>query len=159
GVVTTLAVLVLLVLWVPVASAQTGEPGGGPLPDPQQPPGEVREAADDVLSRPEFQHEPSLVERATTWIFDRLNDLFSAIGGGAGGRSLLGWIALALLAGVVGYLLFRLARSVQPPGGDDDEAEVSVTTSGGKVDWLARAAEAEADGRWRLGLRCRYRAL
>ncbi|OWY60965.1 hypothetical protein B7486_66355, partial [cyanobacterium TDX16] len=71
-----------------LVAAQTGEPGGGPLPDPEQSPAEVREAADDVLSRPEFQHEPGLVERATTWVFDRINDLFSALGGGAGGQSL-----------------------------------------------------------------------
>lgn len=152
--------LVALVGGTSIVSAQTGgEPGGGPLPDPQQSPAEVRDAADDVLSRPEFQHEPGLVERATTWIFDRLNGLFSALGGGAGGQSLLGWVALALLAGVVGFFVYRLLRTVQPPTGDDDESEVSVTRSGRRIDWLERAADAEADGRWRLGLRCRYRAL
>ena len=151
----------LLATWggVAPASAQTGEPGGGSLPQPQQPPAEVRQTADEVLSRPEFQDDPSIFERITTWIFDRINDLFEALGGGSGGQSLLGWIFLAALAGLLGWILFRLLRGLQPPSGRGEGDEVVVTAGGGRVDWLARAAEAEAAGRWRLGLRCRYRAL
>jgi hypothetical protein len=146
------------------AAAQTGEPGGsggsgGPLPDSEQVPSDVRQSADDVLSRAEFQHEPSLVDRVLQWIVDRLNELFAVVGGGAGGQSVLGYVVIALLLGLVGFFLYRLVRGGRLGGRRRAEEPVSVTTSGGRIDWAARADQAEADGRWRLGLRCRYRAL
>jgi hypothetical protein len=122
-------------------------------------PAEVRETADDVLSRAEFQHEPSLVERALDWVFERISDLLSVVTGGAGGQAWLGYLFLAVLLGVVTILLVRLVRGGGLGRRPREHDAVAVTTSGGRIDWAARAEQAEADGRWRLGLRCRYRAL
>jgi hypothetical protein len=142
-------------------AAQTGEPGGsgGPLPDSEQVPADVRQTAEDVLSRPEYQHDPSFVQRVLDWIVDRLDDLFSVVAGGSGGQAVLGYVFIALLLGVVGFLAVLLVRSGGFGRRRSQEEAVSVTTSGGRIDWAARADQAEADGRWRLGLRCRYRAL
>jgi hypothetical protein len=155
------AVLLAALTGVAAAGTGGGEPsGGGPLPRPEQSPGEVRDTADEVLSRAEFDHEPTIAERIMQWISDRIDDLFSALGGGAGGQAILGWIVLALLLGAVGFLVYRLVRGLDDGRAESPAGGVSVTGGrGGKVDWAKLATEAEADGRWRLGLRCRYRVL
>jgi hypothetical protein len=154
----------VLVTLLAVVVALAGPAGAGDstlLPEPETPPAEVRERAEEILSRAEFQEpEPSLVERAITWLTDRIEDLVGALGGGIGGQAVLGWIALGLLAVLVvglAVLLLRRARSSEPR--DLAAAAVSVELARGAKGWLAAAEEAEAEGRWRLGLRCRYRAL
>jgi Domain of unknown function (DUF4129) len=64
-----------------------------------------RSWAVDELSRPEYQAaRPSLIERASSWLWDRLQLLDF----GAGASSLVGLAVFALLVGaVVAYILYR----------------------------------------------------
>lgn len=148
-----------LLLVVGAAPALAGD--GAPLPPSESTPAEVREQADEILSRSEFDEpEPSLVDRVFGWIGDRLSDLLGGIGlGGAGGQSVLGWIVLAVMAGLVAWLVVRLVRGGRLGRRAAQEEAADVVVAETSTDWLAAAEAEEAEGRWRSGLRCRYRAL
>jgi uncharacterized protein DUF4129 len=135
-------------------------------PDPQHNPADVRELADEILSRPEYR-EPSksLFERIQDAISNFMSDFFSALGfGGGGGGSVLAWLVLVALLAIVGVLVawgvkaWSPGRRVRIKDGEDplvfDAEEGKPSRS-----WLREAEEHEAAGRWRHGLLCRYRAL
>lgn len=133
--------------------------GGGapPLPLPETDPSEVGQRADEILARPEFQPEPlGLIERgfdAVGGFFgDFLDTLFTR-----GGNSLVAWVILAVVVGLVVLFVVRLGRTVQRSPALAVEA-VHATTRPAS-DWLIEAEQLERLGRWREGLRCRYRAL
>ncbi len=118
---------------------------------------EVRQLADEILSRPEFaQPEPSLLERVRSWFEDLIGRILeAAFSGGAG--SLIGWVVL--LGAVVAIIWFasRWGRTVQV----DRRVGVRVEEIHRRTpaEWRAEAEALEADGQWKLALRCRYRAL
>jgi hypothetical protein len=141
----------------------------GDLPDPQNDPGEVRRKADDILSRPEYREPPkTLLQRIQDAIGDFLGDLLSKVGfGSSGAASVLAWVVLAVLAAVVGLLVFWLVRAIvgddwgsgRGAGGEGDPVILAVDEHRTPDEWLAEAERHEAEGRWREGLLCRYRSL
>ena len=118
---------------------------------------EVRQLADEILSRPEFaQPEPSLLERVRSWFEDLIGRILeAAFSGGAG--SLIGWVVL--LGAVVAIIWFasRWGRTVQV----DRRVGVRVEEIHRRTpaEWRAEAEALEADGQWKPAMRCRYRAL
>jgi len=121
-------------------------------------PEEVRQLADEIVARPEFQQpEPSLIEQARDWVTRRLGELLdAATGGGAG--SVVGVIVLVALVVLVVWLTLRIGRTVQVDG-----RLPGVTVEGvhrrSPDEWRAEAERQEAEGRWKEALRSRYRAL
>ena len=123
-------------------------------------PEDIRDSADDILSRPEYQPEPlSLLDRAWNWMNEQFAEALGSLLG-TGGSYLVGWTLLAVLAGLLGWFLFRvmprkrLRRNVVEPS---IEADVRAIAS--RTDWLEQARIAEAEGNWREAVRARYRAM
>jgi hypothetical protein len=120
----------------------------------------VRRAADEILSRPEFQEPPrSLYQRVLDWIGDRISDALGALlGGGAG--AIVAWLLLVAVVVALGVLVARAVqrdRRVRSAGGPD--VQVAVDDRRPAAAWDAEADRFEAEGRWRDALRCRYRSL
>lgn len=123
-------------------------------------PDDARDAADDILSRSEFRERPqTLVSRALEWLSDRFADLLGDVLGGDRG-TFFGYLIVALAIVVALYLLWRVMprRRLASP---DDGPQVTIVTEErpSRRDWLARAAAAEADGRWEDAVHARYHAL
>ena len=121
-------------------------------------PEEVRQLADEIVARPEFQQpEPSVFERVQEWFARWVGELLdAATGGGAG--SIVGAVALIALVVLVVWLTIRVGRTVQVDG-----RLPGVTVEGvhrrSPAEWRAEAEVQEAEGRWKEALRSRYRAL
>jgi hypothetical protein len=134
------------------------------LPPPQHTPGEARDAADDILDRPEYDwsDQRSLLERVRDWFGDRLDDLLGAVGiSGGGVPAWLAWTVLVLIVLVVAYLVYRSRAGLRRDRVRVGDGAGSVVVAPGEeaVDWAAEAARCEAEGRWREALRARYRVL
>ena len=129
------------------------------LPEPVPSPEEVRQSADDILSRAEFRPKnPSIFEEITDWIGSLFDDLFQPGAPGGSMSPVVGYVVLAAALIGVGLLLWRWLRRAQrdPEPGDehpDPEADRSA------ADWLTAAERLEAEARWKDALRCRYRVL
>jgi hypothetical protein len=140
---------------------------GGALdpPDPQHDPEDVRELADEILSRAEYREPPrSLFERIQDAIGDFLDDVLGALGFGGAGAGWVAWLVLAALVALLGWLLRwavvngRWGRRARR-GGADEAVFVDAEEGRPARVWLREAEAHEAAGRWREGLLCRYRAL
>jgi hypothetical protein len=135
------------------------------LPPTERDPDQVRRVADDVLSRSEYQWEDdtsdSPLQDLVDWINDRLANLAPSFGGGGGALpTWVGWAVLALLVAVLLFVLWRSRAGLRRDRRPARERAVVVAEAGDEsVDWAAEALGHEAAGRWRDGLRCRYRAL
>ncbi len=125
---------------------------------------EVRDAAREILARPEFKEtSDGLAQRIAGYILDpvgtlsRILDwlLFSIGVSSAGG--FVGWAIALLAALIIVLLLVRLTISMSR----DDAAPMKYAPETGdatpqELDELAEAAE--RDGRWREAIRLRYGA-
>lgn len=134
------------------------------LPPPEHTPAEARRAADEILSRPEYQwsDDRTILERAAEWVTERLESLLSGLGlGVAGIPTWVGWVVLALLAALVAWLVWRnrSAWRRSPRVSEDGAGKVLVSVDDEAVDWEAEVARCEAEGRWRDAVRARYRVL
>lgn len=124
-------------------------------------PEEIRRKADDILARPEYREaEPGLVERAVNWLSERLGQLFGSVVGNSGsGGYYLGYTVLLVALGAAAYIAWK----VLPRSGDLRRPRATVTHESiprtSRAQWLARAAEAEAGGRWGEAVHARYHAL
>lgn len=124
-------------------------------------PDEIRQKADDILARPEYREAPpSLVERAVNWLAERLGNVFGSVVGNSGsGGYYLGYLVLFLGLAAAGYFLWK----VLPRSGGLRRPGMAVTHESlpraSRAQWLARAAEAEAAGRWGEAVHARYHAL
>jgi hypothetical protein len=128
---------------------------------PDHDPSQVNRAADEILSRPEFQRAgPSRLERVWSWIGDQIAKVFGLIGGGVP-STIYGTLLLGAALAGIGVLIWRLVRNW--PGRRHrvpmPTATVVVDDRVTAAQWRRLAAEAGAQGRWREALRCRYRAL
>lgn len=142
------ALLVLLVVAGPVAA------GAADLPPSANDPAEVRDRAEDIVARSEYDlPECSVLQRALDWAAERLDRLL----GGTGGGALVGWLVLALAVAATVWFLTRVGRTVQP--GRRVGVEVEDVLRSSPTEWRAEAEALEADGAWKAALRCRYRAL
>jgi hypothetical protein len=123
------------------------------------PPEVIRDRADEILSRPEFERHKSLLERVLDWIGDQLSRFSLGVGGGPGFAGDL--IGLVLLAGAV-VLVVVLIRSIRRvPRRSEVEPELSVDEAARRSasDWRTDAERFEAEQRWREAMRARYREL
>ena len=125
-------------------------------------PAEARQRADEILAQPEFRPpEPTFLERIFEWIGERLGDVFSAVGQGAG-NTVVAVVLIGALLAVIGLLAYRASTQsgrVGRTGGTGDAVLVEVEERRSVTAWLDLAREHEAAGEWREALRCRYRAL
>lgn len=118
--------------------------------------GEAKDAIERVLARREFaEDEPTLLQRARDWVFDRVADVFEALGGGGTG-TVVAWVIAIALTAAAAWFAYRLTRGlVRSPSAPGPAAPARRSA----VDWRAEADAAEAAGDWHQALRCRYRAL
>ncbi len=130
---------------------------GSDLPRPASGGGAVREAADRILARPEFDEDRrSLLQRARDAVIDWVEDLLGELAGGGGGQ-IVGWVVVVLLTVTAVAFAVRFTRGARrDPGLAPGRPVVPGRTA---VEWRAEAEAHEAGGRWRPALRCRYRAL
>jgi len=129
-------------------------------------PGAVRDAAREILSRPEFGDHRSIIERAIDWIGGRISDLFGRLAGGIGtGAGLLGAvIRVAVVVGAVVVIVVVVRAIVRALGSrrrrTPEEGLVVVFGEPADPAGLAKqAAEAEARRRWKQAALARYRQL
>ena len=128
------------------------------LPTPDRTAAQAQDAAQEVLSRPEFHRAgPSIIERIEGWVSDGLNRVLEVFSGVAGG-GVIATVILIAAAVLVVMMLLRFGRGVQR---DPGLPAALVRTGRGRTadEWRAEAAGFEAQGQWRAALRCRYRAL
>ncbi len=124
-------------------------------------PDEIRQKADDILARPEYREaEPGVVERAVSWLTERLGEVFGSVAGSSrSGGYYVGYVVLLLALAAIGYIAWK----VFPRSGDLRRARLAVTHESmpraSRAKWLARATEAEAAGRWSEAVHARYHAL
>lgn len=162
-------VVALLISSTALAGAQTA-----PLAPSTHDPAEVRERADEILARDEFQPPgQSMLDRVGEWIADHLipgdsdggtsEGGGSTVGGGAAsgaGSSVITVVLLVLAVVGLGWLLWTLSRAPwrrsKPKG---EEVAVDIEAHRTADEWTAAAARHEAAGEWKDGLRCRFRAL
>jgi hypothetical protein len=126
--------------------------------DPQ----EARDAAEEILSRPEFREEsPTLVDRAMDWLMERISEILALAFGGDHGL----WIGYLILGLGVVLALYFLVRHVRwgwlrkPESLSEVGIELIADRPLDRSQWLARAREAEAQGRWSRAVHARYRAM
>jgi len=124
------------------------------LRQPTQPPEVSRAKAQQILGQPQFRGaQPNVVQRALDWVFQHLPGF-----GSSAGSNPVGWLILLAFVAGVGLVAWRVTRTVQHDPAGPDAQEV-VERRRPPAQWVADAAAFEADGRWKEGLRCRYRGL
>jgi hypothetical protein len=133
------------------------------LPPPEHDPDEARRAADHILARPEYQWDDGSrdpISRLADWLAEQLNELLGATGSQAVLPAWVGWLVLMLLVGLIVLVVYRNRHHLWRDRVTERAADHVVVDEGeADVDWAAEAERNEASGRWREGLRCRYRAL
>jgi hypothetical protein len=132
--------------------------GAADLPAPGVPADEVRRAAAEVLSRPEFAlPSPTPLARLRSWLAEQAGRLLEGLIG-SGGGSLVATVVLAVLVLAVVLLAVRLVRGTRrdPRTGG---AVVDEQLGRSPAHWEAEARAHEQAGRERQALRCRYRWL
>lgn len=125
----------------------------------------VRQEVRDVMSRPEFSYQPSVIERIQQWLSDLLDGLFPDTGGAGGSFAggigpVVAWvvIVLAVLAAVAAVMAVVRHRVPRP----DDEApptEAEIEHRRSAREWERDAERLEREGRWKDALRARYRTM
>lgn len=84
------------------------------------PSGPAREAARDELSKQIYhQNDPSLLQRALNWLWDRIDDLFSAASGVSPGGTVGLIVIAAVVIGLLVALRLRLGRFRTPTSAAD----------------------------------------
>ncbi len=134
------------------------------LPVPTDDPAKVRDLADRILKRPEFQPpRRGVLEAAWHWLSTELGNVLSRLFGGSGGIS--GWLAVLVVAVVAVVVIVLVGLTVRNRGAGSSGPRRPVVVLAGRgpnrsaAEWRREAALNEAAGRWRDALRCRYRAL
>lgn len=140
-----------------------GGPGGGGAPDPS----DVADEVERLMARDEFRYDPSLFDRLTDWIGDRLDSLFgtgstapgAAFGGGV--PSIVAWAMILVAAALVGAVIWYAVRNriARPEADDHPVLEVEVLHRRSASEWAEDASRHERAREWKLALRARYRQL
>ena len=116
-----------------------------------------------MFGRAEFQQHKSLLERFVDW----LQHLFPSTGGGGGSFAAAGglffYLALFALLVLLVFLIVVVVRGVRGRTRrqkvDDVETTVDPEVARTVGEWRSEAERAEADGRWKDAMLCRYREL
>lgn len=124
---------------------------------------EARSIAEQILSAPEYQAPAQpWWQKVLEKVDEFLSRFFTSLGG-SGGGSIVAWVILVLaVAGAVTVVVLAvrsLQRSTRRRGEDDSLPGPRRHRREARVDWAAQADDLEAEGRWRDGLRARYRGL
>lgn len=129
------------------------------LPPSVHDPERVRDLADRILAEPRYDRPPkSLPDRILEWFGEQLAKVLgSLVGSGAG--TVVAWAFVLGAVALVAYLVIRYGRVASPPRTTEPAPSVMVELTRTPAEWRAEAAALEAQGRWREGLRCRYRAV
>lgn len=152
-----LLAVVVAVLVVGAVGGSTTAALADQLPVPVESPEQVRQTADDVLARQEFQRPPDpWFERVQETVLDYLGRALNALFEGGAGTA-AAWIVVGLIVGGLVFFGLRIGRTVRADPGR--ALEVAVTPRTTPAEWRARAEGFEAAGDWKQALRCRYRAL
>lgn len=133
---------------------------GEPEP-PVVPPDEAREAAREILARPEYREpEPSLVERVIDAVLGFLGDAIAGLTG-SGPGSVVAVIVVAVLLLVALWVLVQAsrARSGRATSTGPPPLRQGTDGPGDPATWLAEADRLAARGDHRRALRCRYQAM
>ena len=122
-------------------------------------PEEIKETADEILSRPEYQPSPrSVLDRAFSWVNEQFADLLGGLFGRAGSFA-IGWFVLAVGLLLIAWLLWKVMPHRRfAPDVTDARLEHEVRARASRAAWLAQADEAEAAGNWVEAVRALYRA-
>jgi hypothetical protein len=126
---------------------------------------QIRDAAEEVFHRGEFQQHRSWLARIWEWILRHLHLRSPGHVGGGGGGSVLGQLLLyVLFAVVVGALAWIVVRAVRDRvrrrrPEPDDEPEPQIEEERTAAEWRTAAEAAEAEGRWKDAILLRYREL
>ena len=128
----------------------------------EPPPEEVRQRAQEILQRAEFERQESLLERIAGWIGDLFERITFGVGGGPGFLGNL--ISLAILAGITVVLVLLVRsllgrRRLPKPAVDEDALTIELEEGRDATDWRNDAERFEATGQWREAMRARYREL
>jgi hypothetical protein len=114
-----------------------------------------KELAREELSRPIYaESQPSWLDRALQWLFDRLSEAISLAEGAPGGRWLLAALAI-LVAVLVGWLAIKWRKAPRSASRRvfDEETQTSP------VDYLADAQRHVQEAQWELALVAATRAI
>ena len=124
---------------------------------------DARRTAEQILSAPEYQ------EPARAWwqqALEKVDKLFQRILGalnGSGGSTVIAWAILIVVVAAAVFVIVlavrSLRRSTRRSDDDADRPAPRRSRREARVDWDAEASKLEAEGRWREGMRARYRAL
>ena len=79
-------------------------------------PAEARQRLHEVMSMPRYDaihRPPSLLDRFTQWVQDRINDFLELLFGRVGGGQIPSWLFYAAGIAVVGAVVFVLARAAR----------------------------------------------
>lgn len=133
-----------------------GDPGTGEL---THDPGELRERAGELLSRPPYREEPpGLLERAVTAVRQWLAELIDGVVGAVAADAMLAWLVVGIGLALLLLVVWRSTRGLTV----DRSVETAASGEGGgrpARDWHALADDHEAAGAWDEAVRCRYVAL
>jgi Domain of unknown function (DUF4129) len=129
-----------------------------PLPVPRQDPDTSRAKAQAILSQRQFQHPDSVMTRVVRWLGERLGGVVTDLLSGGWG-SALAWLIVLVCIGLIVVLVVVVVRATPTRPERDVEAPLRVEVRRGSQDWTAEAERLEAQGQWKAGMRCRYRAL
>ncbi|HEU4542965.1 MAG TPA: DUF4129 domain-containing protein [Jiangellaceae bacterium] len=116
---------------------------------------EARELAEGELANPRYDSEPSLLQQAFEWLFERLSELLSSARGTLSGP--MGALLLAVIILAVATILLRygaLARRRKSAA----ESVLGGTRRGAR-EYRAAAAAAAAAGKWSEAVVERFRAI
>lgn len=120
-------------------------------------PRDIGEIAEQVLSDPMFQTDPSLLDRMTERFFTFIDELFGQALQSILGRPLLGWTIAGLAAVALGVAVWRWTRGVQR--GRSIAAGVADPQGHSPDHYLKLAQQAEDNDDLRLALRRWYLAV
>jgi hypothetical protein len=140
------------------ASMSATPAAADPGPEPQQDPATSRAQARSILARPEFRvPQPSLFDRARTWLAEALGRLITSLFTGGIG-SALAWTILAVVVALMIFVATRVLRTVQHEPTRPGPARAAAARRS-PIEWRQEAEACEARGDWKNALRAHFRAL
>jgi hypothetical protein len=135
----------------------------GTWPTDQPSRAEIRHTATEVFGRDEFQHRKGLLQRFVEWLAHFFPHTSGRGGSFSAASNLFFYLAMAALVMLLAFLVVVVVRSIRrrprKEKVDDVETEVDPEVERTVSEWRSAAEVAEAEGRWKEAMRCRYREL